>query len=48
MRFTFTWFELFFMPVVKVVDFDIDDFKEIIVFSRMQILVKLMPSLKTE
>lgn len=32
MRFTFTWFELFFMPVVKVVDFDNDDFKEIIMF----------------
>lgn len=36
------------MPVVKVVDFDIDDFKEIIMFFGMQILVKLLPSQKTK
>lgn len=35
------------MPVVKVVDFDIDDFKEIMFFG-MQILVKWLPSQKTK
>ena len=45
---TFTWSELFFMPIVKVVDFDIDTLKRLcVMLASVKIVVKLIPSVKT-
>lgn len=44
----FTWSELFFIPVVKVVDFDIDTLKRLcVMLASVKIVVKLIPSVKT-